>query len=223
MTDAQSLIRAVNRAEEAHFILTGMSRTKRRGDSSGPAGTAESPEPISLDMLDMAEEIRASLIGWARIVHEETSDPLPRDDMPAWALYLREHALWIASTPWADDATDEIRDRGTRGIAMLGLFPRRTRLPEPCQCGRPQWVYHEDIAWTLCADGHVASLADALPLTVRTLSCAEAAMILGTTARTIERWVADGELSAASHHPTRISALSIKLRRVGLAARGHVA
>lgn len=223
MTDAQSIIRAVNRAEEVHFILSGMSRTKRRSSDGGPASTAESPAPLAIELLDQAEDIRHSVIGWATVIHEEKHDPLPRDDVPAWTLWLRERAIWITSRPWAEDMRDELTDRTRRGIAMLGLFPRRTRLPEECQCGAPQWVYHEDIAWTLCSDGHIASLAEALPLDGPLLSCAEVAMILGVSTRTVERWVTDREIAVARTDPTRISTLAVKTKRVGLDQRAHVA
>lgn len=224
MTDAQSIIRAVNRAEDVHFILTGMSRTKRRGSNDGgPPSTAESPAPLALELLDQAEDIRHSMTGWATIIHEEKRDPLPRDDMAAWTLWIRERAIWITGQPWADDMRDELADRTQRGIAMLGLFPRRTRLPEACQCGAAQWVYHEDIAWTLCSAGHIASLAEALPIDGPLLSCTEVAMILGVSARTIERWVADREIAVARTNPTRISTLAVRTKRVGLDQGAHVA
>lgn len=223
MIDAQQIIRAANQAEDVYAILTGMSRVKRRAESLGIQDSSLPAVPVNLDLLDQAEEIRSSIIGWARLTHEEQGDPLPASSMPAWTLFLREHAIWIAGASWAEDMAAELRDRTSRGIAMLGLYPRRTQLPEHCQCGAPQWVYHEDVAWTQCADGHVASIAEALPATTRTLSCAEAAMLLGVTPRTVERWVEERKIAAVSHNPTRISALSVKMRRVGLADRTSVA
>lgn len=223
MTEAQQIIRAANQAEDVHAILTGMSRVKRRAEQLGIQDSAPPPVPVNLDLLDQAEEIRASVIGWARLTSEEKGDALPASNMPAWTLFLRERAIWISGTPRAEDMLAELRDRTNRGIATLGLFPKRTQLPEHCQCGAPQWVYHEDVAWTQCADGHTASIAEALPNTSRTFSCAEAAMLLDVTPRTVERWVEERKIAAASQSPTRISALAIKIRRVGLANRGAVA
>lgn len=221
--DAQTIIRATNQAEDVHAILIGMSRVKRRAEQLGIQDGSVPGVPVNLDLLDQADQIRSSIVGWAQLLHEEHGDPLPASNVPAWTLFLREHAIWITGAPWAEDMLAELRDRTSRGIAMLGLYPKRTQLPDHCQCGAPQWVYHEDVAWTQCADGHVASLAEALPANTRTLSCSEAAMILGVTTRTIERWVEDRKIAAASHNPTRISALAVKMHRAGLAERSHVA
>lgn len=223
MTDAQQIIRTINQAEDVHAILIGMSRVKRRAEQLGVQDGSTPGVPVNLDLLDQAEEIRASILGWTQLLHEEQGDQPPASNVPAWALFLREHALWITGAPWAEDMHAELQDRTSRGIAMLGLYPRRTQLPERCQCGAPQWVYHEDIAWTQCDDGHIASLAEALPATTRTLSCAEAAMILGVTARTVERWVEERKIAAVARNPTRISTLSVKMYRAGLANRTAVA
>lgn len=223
MTDAQSIIRTVNQAEDVYAILTGMSRVRRRAEQLGIQDGSVPGVPVNLDLLDQADNIRSSVTEWLKLIHEEQGDPLPASNMPAWCLHLRERAIWISGAPWAEDMVAELHDRTSRGIAMLGLYPRRTQLPEHCQCGAPQWVYHEDVAWTQCADGHVASLAEALPANTRTLSCAEAAMILGVTPRTVERWVEERKIAAASRNPTKISTLAVKMRRVGLADRTSVA
>lgn len=223
MTDAQHIIRTINQAEDVHAILIGMSRIKRRAEQLGVQDGSTPGVPVNLDLLDQAEEIRASILGWTQLLHEEQGDPPPASNVPAWALHLRERALWITGAAWAEDMLAELHDRTSRGIAMLGLYPKRTKLPESCECGATQWVYHEDVAWTQCADGHIASLAEALPANTRTLSCTEAAMILGVTTRTVERWVEERKIAAASRNPTRISALSVKMHRVGLANRAAVA
>lgn len=223
MTDAQQIIRAANQAEDVYGILVGMSRVKRRAEQLGIQDSSEPAIPVNLDLLDQAEQIRASILGWTRLTSEEHGDPIPASTIPTWALFLREHAIWITGTAWAEDMLAELQDRTSRGIAMLGLYPRRTQLPHACQCGSVQWVYHEDLAWTQCADGHIAPIAEAIPATARTFSCTEAAMLLGVTPRTVERWVEDRKIAAASHNPTRITALAIKMRRVGLANRASVA
>ncbi|WP_152353310.1 helix-turn-helix domain-containing protein [Brachybacterium subflavum] len=202
MTDAQSVIRAVNRAEEVHFILEGMKRVKlsHHGptvDTSGPPSA-----PVNLGMLDLAEDIRASLQGWSQLVNEEQGDPYPRDETTALALFLRQHAIWIADGTWATDMVEELEGMNQRAIGMLGMLPRRTKIPEHCECGAEQWVYHESVAFVRCADGHVASLADhAYAADTEGFSVTQVARILGVSRSTIGRMIDRGDLHAEGRPP----------------------
>lgn len=203
MTEVQAVIRAVNRAEEVHFILDGMSRLGR-SRPSGPAVDI-SPEPgapIDLSMHDLASDLRAKFQGWAQLLSEEQGDPLPADEVTSHALFLRQHAIWIAGAEWAEVMIDELREDTRRGVGMLGMLPRRTKVPEPCECGADQWVYHEDVAFVRCADGHLASLADhAYSGEAETFTVSQVARMTGMARSTIGYMIDRGDLHAEGRPP----------------------
>lgn len=69
----------------------------------------EPPLPIDLDILDMAEQILASLTGWVGLLVEDTSLTGPtRHDVPALSAYLLVHLGAVECQPWIKDAWEEI-------------------------------------------------------------------------------------------------------------------
>lgn len=164
MIDDQHVSRAINRAEEAAAALREAARHRTRGSGDYITGTPEAPTPLRLDLFDQAEQIHYCIQGWARMVEEETADPLPADQTATLALYLRQHAGWIAEQAWADELVLELRDETHTAEGMLGTLPRRIPLPTPCECGQEQWGYPGEGEGGMaveCVNGHVRTLHQA--------------------------------------------------------------
>lgn len=219
MTEAQEIIRAVNRAEEVHFVLAGMSRIQRAAANGPVVDCSRDPAaPLDLGMLALAQEIADSIQGWARLTHEEQGDPLPRDETTALALYMRQRAIWIAGAEWAPVMLDELEDRYRRGFGMLGMLPRRTKVPEPCECGADQWVYHEEVAFVRCAGGHLSSLADhAYSGEAETFTVTQVARMTGMARSSIGFMIDRGDLHAEGR-PPRVPKAALRVLRGRLAS-----
>lgn len=69
----------------------------------------EPPLPIDLDILDMGEQITASLAGWVDLLVEDTSLTGPeRRDVEHLAGYLLTHIGAVECQPWIEDAWEEL-------------------------------------------------------------------------------------------------------------------
>ena len=192
--DGQAVIRAVNRAEDIRGILAGMARIPRR--QTGGAGGIDPGAPIDLGMMDLADSIQHSIQQWALLLHEEQGDPLPADRTADLARFLREHAIWIAGGEWVVDLVEELRGFYQRGIGMLKLLPARTRMPEPCECGKGLWVIHERPPIVRCDGGHVSSIASHLQARgTESVTQAQAAWVLGCTAHNVSQRLKRGSLA----------------------------
>ena len=195
MTDINAVIRTIRQAEEVHKILEGMKRHQRT--SNGPrAQTSTIGTPIDLGMLDLADDIKASLQGWARLVEEETEEPLQDlRDMDVVGQWLRVRATWIAGATWAEDMLSELSGHTRRAIGMLGLLPARMRMPEPCDCGAEQWLYHERPPFVRCKAGHLSGIVSHLQgRGVESVSQMQAAWVLGCSQSSVARRIKRGEL-----------------------------
>lgn len=188
---------AITAAETAAHELRHAARRQNRATGEPVTGSSpESPAPINLNLFDQAELIHYCLQGWATIVHEEQGDPLPRDETPAMAAYLRDHADWAAQQSWADDLVTELRDHTHTAEGMLGLLPKRIPVPTPCgNCGDQQWAYPGDGegGMTLeCTQGHVTAMRHVTGST--RVSIRGAQRILGIRRETIREALASGEV-----------------------------
>lgn len=195
--DAQTITQAVTTAETAtHELRHAARRQNRRAGDPVTGSSPESPAPINLNLFDQAELIHYCLQGWAVITHEEQGDPLPADETPAMAGYLRLHAPWAAQQPWADDLVTELRDHAHTAEGMLGLLPRRIPVPEACKCcGHQQWAYPGDGEGGMileCVLGHVTAMRHVVGST--RVSIRGAQRILGIRRETIREALASGEV-----------------------------
>ena len=214
--DAQHVIRTVNRADAAARLLRITARTPRSNTGERVKGAGpDSPAPLSLDLMDQAELMHYCLHGWARITEEEHGDPMPPDVTEDMARYLREHALWIAEQPWAEDLVLELRDHVHTAKGMLGLLTPRTLLPEPCRhCSERQWVYRETPPVVRCRQGHESPLGEHLqPRGVETVTHAQAAWVLGITRQAIGMAVKRGTLAAGPNGGVTLDSVRVRLAR----------
>lgn len=199
MTQAQEIIRAVNRAEEVHLILSGMARVRRARTSMGVDVSAAPGAPLDLAMVDLADDIRNSIQGWARLTEEEQGDLIADGATPALALHMRQRAIWIAGAEWAPVMVEELTDLNRRAIGALGLLPQRTPMPERCHCGAVQWVYHERPPFVRCRDGHASRLIEHLHgRGVEAITQVQAAWVLDCTQSAVSKRASRGELTRST-------------------------
>lgn len=215
MTDANSVIRAVNQAEEVHDGL------EVRGDlrsHSGPssAGASESRPPVDIGMMDLATHIQGLMQLWTRLVHEESGDELPPDTIADQAQYMRQRAIWIAGAEWAPDMIDELEAAARKGVGMLGLLPPRSPLPEPCNvCGAQQWIYHERPPIVRCREEHESQLVEHMQgRGTETVSHEQAAWVLGVKRTAVSMAIKRGTLRAGEQGGVTIESLRVRLAKV---------
>lgn len=187
MTDAQSIIRAINRADTARDYLreTYLPGTRQGGPR---AQNAAPPAPLDIGKLDQINLITQQLAGWARLIEEETREFI--DDEVE--IYLRRHATFAAAQEWALDMVDELNASAAKGEAMAGASVKRMPAGE-CACGEKQWAYQTERPYVKCRAGHETAPADHLSSRA-TLSVSDAARALGVSQSTITRAVQAGRL-----------------------------
>lgn len=217
MTDANTVIRSVNQAEEIHDGL------KVRGEirsHNGPAtpGASGSRPPTDIGMLDLAVHIEGLLQSWSRLVHEESGDDLPADNPAAQALYMRQRAIWIAGAAWAPDMLDELDDATRKGTGMLGMLPPRTYMPEPCGiCTAVQWIYHERPPVVRCQAGHESQLMEHLQgRGTEAVTHAQAAWVLGIKRPAVSMAVKRGTLVASPDGGVTLESVRVRLAKVSV-------
>lgn len=187
MIDAQSVIRAVNRADTARDYLRETYLPSSR--TGGPrAQNPEPPAPLDIGKLDQINLITQQLAGWARLIEEEAREFIDSEV----EIYLRRHATFAAAQEWALDMVDELNASAAKGEAMAGASVKRMPAGE-CACGEKQWAYQTERPYVKCRAGHETTPADHLS-SGATLSVSDAARALGVSQSTITRAVQAGRL-----------------------------
>lgn len=102
----------------------------------------EAPLPYAEMAADALHSIRAFLVGWCRLLHEERGAALPIDTIPAMARHLQRWLGELALHPAAGEFADELRDVTAAGSVAIDLPRDRTRVyvgpcPTTCQDGTP--------------------------------------------------------------------------------------
>lgn len=185
--DAQTIIRAINRADTARDYLreTYLPGTPQNGPR---AQNPEPPAPLDLAKLDQIRLITKQLSEWARLIEEETREPIDTEV----ETYLRRHATYAAKQPWALDMIEELNTSAAKGAVMAGASVKRMPAGE-CACGEKQWVYHADRPYVKCRAGHETAPADHLA-SGAVISISDAARALGVSQSTITRAMQAGNL-----------------------------
>lgn len=226
MTDAQQIIRTINRAEDAHYILTGMARAQTSSPTGPKVKTSNTPAaPLNLTMHDLATDIAAILRELALDIAAQSGDWPDGLDVPAAGQYIRQHSTFVVGHEGHETDIANLAECYRKATGVLGMLPRRTRIPEPCECGAEQWVYHEHVAYVRCRDGHLASLADhAYAAGTGHFTIGQAARILGVSDRTIGRLLERGDLwgtRGAGGRRGYVDAASVTAFHRGLAHPAH--
>lgn len=187
MIDAQSIIRAINRADTAREYLRVTYLPGSRAGGPRAQNTAP-PAPLDIGKLDQINLITQQLAGWARLIEEETREFI--DDEVE--VYLRRHATFAAAQEWALDMVDELNASAAKGEAMAGASVKRIPAGE-CSCGEKQWAYQTERPYVECRAGHESTPADHLSAGA-VLSISDAARAIGVSQSTITRAVQAGRL-----------------------------
>lgn len=185
--DAQTIIRAINRADTARDYLreTYLPGTPQNGPR---AQNAAPPAPLDLGKLDQIRLITKQLSEWAQLIKEETREPIDTEV----ETYLRRHATHAAKQPWALDMIEELNISAAKGAVMAGANVKRIPAGE-CSCGEKQWAYQTEHPYVKCRAGHETAPADHLA-SGAVLSISEAARALGVSQSTITRAMQAGKL-----------------------------
>lgn len=189
MIDPQTIVRAINRADTARDYLR---ETYLPGTpQSGPrAQNAAPPAPLDLGKLDQINLITDQLAEWAKLIEEETREPIDTET----ETYLRRHATYAATQTWAHDLVEELNTSAAKGETMAGASIKRTPAGK-CECGQRQWIYHTPHPHIRCRNGHQTTPTDHLPPTT-TLTLSQAATLLGITQPAITKAIKTGKLQA---------------------------
>lgn len=224
--DAQHVTRTINQAEEAWFVLQGMARAQT-STTTGPkvAGSTSPGTPLNLTMHDLAVDLATILRDLALDVAEASGDWPDGLDATGAAVFARARTEHIVGHEGREATIHTLREHIQRATGVLGMLPRRTRIPEPCECGAEQFVYHEYVAYVQCRGGHLASLADhAYAAGAGHFTIGQAARILGVSDRTIGRLLERGDLWGSRGSGGRrgyVDAASVTAFRHGLASPAH--
>ena len=112
----------------------GGSSSAARQDWQRPGGEDGAPVPVDLDVLDVSEEIRASLAGWVETLVEKTSLVGPEgSSVPVDAAYLRTHLTAVECSDFVAVMWSELAWLTSRAHALAPWRPEVRRLTGvPC-------------------------------------------------------------------------------------------
>ncbi len=85
-----------------------ISRQTRFAAATDGARTTDTAIVFNVAASATAGHLRAILVGWCRMHHEETGTDLPADTLTAMSRHLLRRAEWLRHHPAAFDAVDEI-------------------------------------------------------------------------------------------------------------------
>lgn len=224
--DAQYVTRTIDQAEDTLFILQGMARAQTAPAAGPKVDTSSTPgAPLNLTMHDLAVDIAGILRELALDVAEASGEWPDGLDATGSAAFTRTRTEHIIGHEGREATLQLLTDRHRQATGVLGMLPRRTRIPEHCECGAPQWVYHEHVAYVRCTDGHLGSLADhAYAAGAGHFTIGQAARILGVSDRTVGRLLERGDLWGARGKLSRrgyVDAASVTAFSRGLASPAH--
>lgn len=104
------------------------SRPKPREAARIRRTKGEPPLPIDLDVLDMSEQIVASLVGWTDLLVEDTDLTGPEDrDVKALAGYLVTHQATVETMPWLEACWEEFVYVTSQAHALAPWRPEMRR------------------------------------------------------------------------------------------------
>lgn len=215
MTDAQHIIRTINQAEDAHYILTGMARHQTgSGDSLGITTSPTPGAPLNLTMHDLAVDIAGILRDIALELADITGDWPDSLDASGAALFARQRATHLPlDRPGPIENIDLLEDRYRAATGVLGLLPKRTRMPdEPCDCGADQWLYRERPPFVRCNNGHISEITTHLQNRgVEAITQMQAAWILDCSQGAISKWIKRGILAAGTKGGVTVNSVRARL------------
>ncbi|QVQ51310.1 hypothetical protein J4H86_21210 [Spiractinospora alimapuensis] len=126
--------------------------------------SAESPLLINLAASEAADVLRSTLIGWVRVIHEETGGELPDDQLSAMASWLAPLVGWARHKAYGAELVDEVLAAVRQAQRAVDLPVRRVPLHRRCPAvsldegGRPTPCDGDLVALLapgLGIDGHV--------------------------------------------------------------------
>lgn len=103
-----------------------ISRQTRYAAATDGARTTDTAIVYNVAASTTAGHLRAILVGWCRMHHEETGTDLPADTLTAMSRHLLRRAEWLRHHEAAFDAVDEITDAVRSAQRVVDTPPNRT-------------------------------------------------------------------------------------------------
>lgn len=200
-------------------LETTAARQNVQGQHDG-RGSVEKPLPLHVGAMEALRHIRAVIVSWSALVHEEKPAPLPSDTTPqGLAPWLGEHCGWLSRHPAALDIVDEITGAHDRALIVIDNQDQPIYWG-PCTCGADLYGLHD--ATSICCSGcrseydatarraHLLTAAEDRLATTTEIEHLTAQLGQRVPAGTIRQWAARGQMLAHSTDST-----GIPLYRVG--------
>ena len=112
--------------------LAGMHHELSLSSTLCASGTGEGPMPVGDAARQARSAIRAAMVTWTRIVHEEREVSLPADDITEIGVFLGRHWLWLCAHEDADQVWHDFDFAWHWAITLM----HPNRLPSiECSCG----------------------------------------------------------------------------------------
>jgi hypothetical protein len=117
----------------AYDLQLAMARQSRLGARDGSRPT-EAAVPFDSRASGVADKLKNTLVGWARIVADETGADLPADDLARIAGWLGPRIGWLR---YHEDGAEAYGDvtRGVREVRRIIDRPPDKSYVGPCDCG----------------------------------------------------------------------------------------
>lgn len=124
----------------AYDLDIALSRQARLGDRNGSRST-ETPVAYDKRASEAAKNLKGILVGWTRVIAEETGADLPPDTLAGIATWLRPRVGWMRHHPAGAEAHDEIIDAVRLARRVIDR-PAERLYAGPCDCGEDLYAKH---------------------------------------------------------------------------------
>lgn len=119
-------------ADLHHELEHSLSGSTGGGEKVATKPGSRVPNPAAMEARG---RIRLLLVTWTRIVVEERSIATPADTIDDLATFLRRHAEWLTTQPYAGDVCSQFAEE--RDKARPIAYPNGTRRIKVGQCIKP--------------------------------------------------------------------------------------
>lgn len=129
---------------------------RRVGGSKGGTKPAETPSPVNMGASDAKADLKALLVSWARLCHEEQvrnqsgETGLPDDNLPAISRWLMWRVDGLGLHEAGSDAVDEITAAVGRCQRMVDIPTERQYLGDCDDCDTGRLYARPASTWARC-------------------------------------------------------------------------
>jgi hypothetical protein len=137
----------------AYDLELAITRQTQFGTKGGGGRSTETPVAFDQRASAAAAHLKGVLVGWARVIAEETGADLPADDLARIAAWLRPRVGWLRHHVAGAEAWDEIL-QAVKEARHVCDRPAETLYAGPCDCGEDLYARLEAEYVTCRSDAH---------------------------------------------------------------------